>query len=373
MAAVRCFAVIFAAWRVSIAYSLGLPALPFYKGYQPVYSTTSASTAPRTSLLEQGRRVCVFQPDNEQHAHIAIRLSNELQVPLVSLDSFADFEIDFAFDHAIVVQPYDGLRTVAAESDAFALGIQPITAADIKRLRKRLSREISSSSFFAMKPVSIDFCPELTEQQSTRSGKDLLVQAVAPRKGHDPTKGATIYDLTAGFGQDALVLAKAGARAVTMVERDPIVYLLLNDACRRLGLIATHCPEEERRSIASDIRDKLRVVHADSTAVAQELVQSQCADGLPDTVYIDLMFPPRSKRASVKKNMQVLHKLLHSQDDTEDRAIEESALLRVAFSLAQSRVVCKRPLNALPVGLRDDRQPSYNVRGTTNRWDVYLI
>ena len=141
---------------------------------------------------------------------------------------------------------------------------------------------------------------------------------------------------------------------------------------------------------------------------------------LPDIVYLDPMFPPRTKSAAVKKNMQILHGRFFSDDGAErgaSRSIEEEAtLLQAAWEAAKYRVVVKRPIKADPLGAageeeagglpgdptvgigqnnkgvggviceddddddnllseiptRSSLKPSYSVRGTVNRWDVYV-
>eukprot|EP00585_Thalassiosira_rotula_P005900 CAMPEP_0196155466 /NCGR_PEP_ID=MMETSP0910-20130528/40688_1 /TAXON_ID=49265 /ORGANISM="Thalassiosira rotula, Strain GSO102" /LENGTH=78 /DNA_ID=CAMNT_0041419681 /DNA_START=26 /DNA_END=262 /DNA_ORIENTATION=- len=75
------------------------------------------------------------------------------------------------------------------------------------------------------------------------------------------------------------------------------------------------------------------------------------------------------------------------------RAQEERALLLAACDCATRRVVVKRPVGAEPLGLsceiaaythngKDDeedydhddvRKPSYDIRGSVNRFDVYII
>lgn len=81
------------------------------------------------------------------------------------------------------------------------------------------------------------------------------------------------------------------------------------------------------------------------------------------------MFPPRTKSSAVKKNMAVLHSLLGSQEAEDEVAQQETDLLEAALSIAQRRVVVKRPVNAPTLG---DRKPSYDLRGSVNRWDVYI-
>ena len=87
------------------------------------------------------------------------------------------------------------------------------------------------------------------------------------------------------------------------------------------------------------------------------------------------LFRIRKKTASVKKNMQILHTLLASQNLSfeDERLSEEEALLSAAHAAAKVRVVVKRPINAPLLGIpeRSELRPAYAVRGKINRWDVY--
>ena len=68
------------------------------------------------------------------------------------------------------------------------------------------------------------------------------------------------------------------------------------------------------------------------------------------------------------------------------RMEEERALLLAACNAATRRVVVKRPIGAEPLGLSsgsvshddarndmDTPKPSYDIRGSVNRFDVYII
>jgi hypothetical protein len=117
------------------------------------------------------------------------------------------------------------------------------------------------------------------------------------------------------------------------------------------------------------------------------------------------MFPPRKKQKSaVKKDMAMLHSLLGTAVETaatrDEKAIipdgvciapgllgedqrlkDEQALLLAACNVAKKRVVVKRPIGASPLGDSglsttdpvDFPKPSFDVRGSANRFDVYLI
>ena len=71
--------------------------------------------------------------------------------------------------------------------------------------------------------------------------------------------------------------------------------------------------------------------------------------------------------------MQILHALLGSQEivnNEQARLAQEAVLLQRALDLARQRVVVKRPIHAPSLG--GENTPSYQVRGSINRWDVYI-
>merc|ERR1739844_375299 len=70
-------------------------------------------------------------------------------------------------------------------------------------------------------------------------GGEIILKAVAPSKTGEGGVGAVIFDFNAGFGQDSVVMACGGASVVHMIERNPIVGLLLDDAMRRLELVSS--------------------------------------------------------------------------------------------------------------------------------------
>ena len=63
----------------------------------------------------------------------------------------------------------------------------------------------------------------------TAQGRDPLINAMG--------KANTILDMTAGWGTDALHIASSG-RSVVAVERDPVVYLMLDQAAMAAGKLA---------------------------------------------------------------------------------------------------------------------------------------
>ena len=69
----------------------------------------------------------------------------------------------------------------------------------------------------------------------------MLIKAISPSKlGKDNSHGVIVFDLTAGLAQDSIIMAlNSKVSKVFMMERDPIVYILLKDAMRRLKDVAS--------------------------------------------------------------------------------------------------------------------------------------
>ena len=192
-------------------------------------------------------------------------------------------------------------------------------------------------------PLFIDFSSSSIVHRITEVNckkKPLLVKAMGVKK-----QKRFLLDATAGFGTDSLILASLGHR-VLMLERSPLIYLLLDDALTRLGI---PCPY--------DLQLKL----ADSIEYLEKTSKEQLT--IPDIIYLDPMFSHRTKSALNKKNMRILKELVGEDHDA-------SKLLKLARNLAK-RVVVKRPRKAPPL---DNQTPTlqYHESGST-RYDVYLI
>jgi 16S rRNA (guanine1516-N2)-methyltransferase len=157
-----------------------------------------------------------------------------------------------------------------------------------------------------------------------------------------------VVDATAGLGRDAFVLANLGYEVVA-VERSPILHALLENGLTRAVQETDGGSEATRR---------LRLVASD----AREYLACLPPEQQPDVVYMDPMFPERSKAALVKKEMQFFQQLLGPEADA-------GSLFEVARAVAHHRVVVKRPSKAAPLA----GEPSYRVQGSRVRWDVYLV
>lgn len=186
-----------------------------------------------------------------------------------------------------------------------------------------------------------DFAEELARLRPDRLARELLVRAARVRSVEAPT----CVDATAGLGEDALLLAAAGFK-VTLCERDHAIAALLADALDRAGRI----PE------LTAVVARMELVEADSTEVLAGL------SAPPDVVYLDPMFPERTKSAAVKKKFQLLHLL-------EAPCSNECELLDAALLVRPRKVVVKRPLKG---ALLAGKKPNYTLKGKSIRYDVYL-
>ena len=186
-----------------------------------------------------------------------------------------------------------------------------------------------------------DFMRLLPRLRPDRLGRELLVRAARVRGVEAPTA----VDATAGLGEDSLLLAAAGF-TVTMFEKDPVIAALLRDALER----AASDPQ------LAGVAARMTLVEGDSVAGLREL------DFSPDVVFLDPMFPERTKSAAVKKKFQLLHHLEHP-------CANEEELLDAALAAHPRKIVIKRP----PKGpWLAGVKPSHSIAGKAVRYDVIV-
>ena len=186
-----------------------------------------------------------------------------------------------------------------------------------------------------------DFMRLLPRLRPDRLGRELLVRAARTRGVDAPT----VIDATAGLGEDSLLLAAAGF-TVMMFEQDPVIAALLCDALGR----AANEPQ------LAGVVARMTLVEGDSVAGLRALGFS------PDVVFLDPMFPERTKSAAVKKKFQLLH---HLERPCED----EKSLLDAALAARPRKVVIKRP----PKGpWLAGAKPSHSIAGKAVRYDVIV-
>lgn len=318
-------------------------------------SLSTENSVRSAAATTSGTTVCVLE--SKRFPEAAFDVADRLSLPLLSTNEILEYEKS-KLRHVVSVGPYNYANGNVQD---YAIGISLIDQPASPRKKKR------RATISSMKPLFVDFLPPPTSRLGRRTGQpDLLLQAV---KG---VKDAVIYDLTAGLGQDSLLMACAGAGRVHMIERDPIVATLLQDALRRLQVLSEAAESDlDTKDTASKLLDCMSLQCGD----AVELLEQSGVESsfFPDIVYLDPMFPARKKNASVRKNMQVLHSLLGSQEiDDEALQNDQAVLLRSAHQAAKARVVVKRPIHAPPLLPEEELRPDYSVTGSISRWDVYI-
>lgn len=186
-----------------------------------------------------------------------------------------------------------------------------------------------------------DLARMLPRLRPDRLGRELLVRAARVRGVEAPRA----VDATAGLGEDALLLAAAGFE-VLLFERDPVIAALLRDALARAEGVPGLAEAVGRMTLREE----------DSVSALRSLAEP------PDVVFLDPMFPGRTKSAAVKKKFQLLHRLERPCDD-------EEGLLAAALAARPRKVVVKRP----PKGpLLAGARPSYQLAGKAVRYDVLV-
>ncbi len=182
--------------------------------------------------------------------------------------------------------------------------------------------------------LHIDFnAPPYTTRHGRSEKKSPFLRAMGKR-----FPNCFIIDAMAGLGRDAVSLAKYGAQ-VLMIEQHPALALLLTQALAQCKL--TH----------------LNLVFDDCETYFAQYAQAK----RPDVIYLDPMYPAKSKSALPQKEMQCLQQLTMPQEDSLN-------LLTLAKQLALDRVVVKRPKWAADYA---GQTPDIRYESTNTRWDVY--
>jgi 16S rRNA (guanine1516-N2)-methyltransferase len=169
-------------------------------------------------------------------------------------------------------------------------------------------------------------------------------QPLARAAGLKKNRCPRVLDATAGLGRDAFVLATLGC-SVQLVERSAILHALLEDGLKR---------GKDDENI-QEIIARMTLAHADA-------LQINCSADAPDVIYLDPMYPHRSKSSLVKKEMRQTRALVGSDEDAD-------ALLGWALACCPDRVVVKRPKGAPFLG---NKKPPLIIKSKNSRFDVYF-
>lgn len=171
---------------------------------------------------------------------------------------------------------------------------------------------------------------------------EMLVKAAKIKGlGDNPTA----IDATAGLGEDSILLAAAGYH-VKMYERDEIIAALLEDALQRAKL------DEELKPIV----ERMELIHGDSIEDMENCVDS------PDLIYLDPMFPARSKSGLIKKKFQLLQQL-------ESPCEEGERMVMAARAAKPKKIIIKRPAKGeYLAGIK----PNHSLEGKAIRYDCLI-
>jgi len=206
-------------------------------------------------------------------------------------------------------------------------------------------------------PIRVDFASGSVAHRRKFGGGS--GQMIAKAVGVKISRPLSVLDCTAGLGKDAFVLASLGC-SMTLLERTPAVAALLDDGLAR----GRGCDDAQTREICQ----RMQLLRQDSKAYLQALgdTSGACGSGSDaasiDVVYLDPMFPERTKSAQIKKDMLAFHSVVGADTDAD-------VLLPLARRAARYRVVVKRPRKA---PFLNGEAPSYQLEGKTGRYDVYV-
>ena len=123
----------------------------------------------------------------------------------------------------------------------------------------------------------------------------------------------TIWDVTAGWGQDAFLLALLGC-FVTAIEKQDLVFFLLKEGLAHANPLKT---------------GSIQCVHSNSINYLNNTLKN------PEVIYMDPLFGKEKKSLS-RKPLRILQTLVH-----EDKP-ETKKLFQECLKKAQKRVVVKR-------------------------------
>ncbi len=261
--------------------------------------------------------------------------------------------VDAGADIAVLAASVAEQSRAAILSRELALPLLPLECPPEERQRYAQILQISEIGIQlcqtgpkAPGPVWVDFLSGAADHRRRFGGG--AGQQIAKAVGIKPGIRPSIVDATAGLGQDGFVLATLGCQ-VTLIERNPVVGLLLEDGLRR----ACFDPE------CGTICDRIRLFRQD----AIDWLAQQQGKSPAQVIYLDPMFPHSDKSALVKKEMRVFREVVGADDDAEK-------LLAAALATEPHRVVVKRPRKAPPIA---GPQPSYVLAGKSGRFDIYAL
>lgn len=217
---------------------------------------------------------------------------------------------------------------------------------------------LSLLSQIKMKPLILDFELQSYRQRLLRGGRQKEAVARAVMNGLDD--GALVFDATAGLGRESMILAHAKATVIAF-ERQLPIWLILHDALNRAQNSRFFPFTLPKLSPIGTIKNYAQVL--EQSKLEHHEFFSALKGVRPEVIYYDPMFPERENSAQVKKDMFLFQQVIGEDLDIDD-------FLAIALSLAQKRVVIKRPNYAPPL-IIGTKERSHFVDGGQCRFDCY--
>jgi 16S rRNA (guanine1516-N2)-methyltransferase len=203
------------------------------------------------------------------------------------------------------------------------------------------STKQSDRAYNASMSISINFSdPDFIRKSQSQAADIDLLKAVGLAK----RRGLSILDTCAGRGQDAALMAIFSGHVLAL-ERNLIIFEALETAVNKL-------------SIRKPWKDRLQIMHQDAIFYLQALQPTH----YPDVIYIDPMYPCTHKNPRNNQQLREIRELAGADEDAH-------VLLEHAFGKALERIVVKRPKRAPFLG---SKEPSYQCKGNSTRYDIYL-
>ncbi|WP_343128183.1 class I SAM-dependent methyltransferase [Buchnera aphidicola (Takecallis taiwana)] len=201
--------------------------------------------------------------------------------------------------------------------------------------------ELNNHVINTKKNIWIDFnYKKMVLHQSDQKIK--MIQAIGIKKNFFPN----IVDATTGLGKDAFIFFSYGCH-VTMIERNPIISILLDDGLKR---------SYQDNKIQHLIKQRMQLIYNTSLNIHQLNIKK------PDVIYLDPMFPKLKKKALSKKTIRTIQDIVGNDTDSH-------LLLPICLLFAKNRVVVKRPKKSNHVA---NIKPNYIIETKKHRFDIYL-
>ncbi len=286
---------------------------------------------PNTPSMIDSKKI-VFLVESSANTAEAEKIANHLKLPMVTCSSIANHLSEFSTKTSRNTQSSKEINTLKTNKNEDMIMLC-----------------LSSSGLSLQKgnmSLHCDFQDMLSRIKPGKLQSELLVKAAKIKSSNSSVSTSlTAIDATAGLGQDSFLLAAAGF-SVHMYEQDPIIAALLRDALQQ----ANHNPN------LFPITQRMHLYEKNSILALQTITET------PDVIYLDPMFPARTKSAAVKKKFQLLHEL-------EQPCENDEVLLQAAEALHPRKIVVKRMLKGPYLA---QKKPSYSLKGKSIRYDCYV-